>query len=115
MTKAAPAKPAAMPAGPAAVGPTGTAITQVFDARLNPPDEKALKDLPIPKEGESYFITLHPALSERSKYNNFPSIGQRQLQRVVQGGGIDRYQGLVLGAPQGGRRDLKFSPASAAT
>lgn len=91
-TKAAPAKPAAMPAGPAAVGPTGTAITQVFDARLNPPDEKALKDLPIPKEGESYFITLHPAYLERSKYNNFSvdkdSDNFKELYKAVELTGI---------------------------
>ena len=91
-TKAAPAKPAAMPAGPAAVGPTGTAITQVFEARLNPPDEKALKDLPIPKEGESYFITLHPAYLERSKYNNFSvdkdSDNFKELYKAVELTGI---------------------------
>lgn len=91
-TKAALAKPAAMPAGPAAVGPTGTAITQVFDARLNPPDEKALKDLPIPKEGESYFITLHPAYLERSKYNNFSvdkdSDNFKELYKAVELSGI---------------------------
>ena len=36
---------------------------------LSPPDEKALKDLPAPKEGESFFITLHPAYLEKSKFN----------------------------------------------
>ena len=64
-------KPAAAPTGPAASGPTGTAITQVFDPRLNPPDDKALNDLPIPKEGESHFITLHPGYLEKSEFNNF--------------------------------------------
>ena len=102
-TKAAPAKPAAMPAGPAAVGPTGTAITQVFDARLNPPDEKALKDLPIPKEGESYFITLHPAYLERSKYNNFSvdkdSDNFKELYKAVELTGI---KDLVLARPKEG-------------
>lgn len=91
-TKAASAKPAAIPTGPAAVGPTGTAITQVFEARLNPPDEKALKDLPIPKEGESYFITLHPAYLERSKYNNFSvdkdSDNFKELYKAVELAGI---------------------------
>ena len=57
--------------GPAAAGPAGTAITQIFDQRLDPPDEKALKSLPIPKEGESFFITLHPAYLEKSKFNTF--------------------------------------------
>ena len=102
-TKAAPAKPAAMPAGPAAVGPTGTAITQVFDARLNPPDEKALKDLPIPKEGESYFITLHPAYLERSKYNNFSvdkdSDNFKELYKAVELAGI---KDPVLARPKEG-------------
>lgn len=102
-TKAAPAKPAAMPAGPAAVGPTGTAITQAFDARLNPPDEKALKDLPIPKEGESYFITLHPAYLERSKYNNFSvdkdSDNFKELYKAVELTGI---KDPVLARPKEG-------------
>ena len=102
-TKAALAKPAAMPAGPAAVGPTGTAITQVFDARLNPPDEKALKDLPIPKEGESYFITLHPAYLERSKYNNFSvdkdSDNFKELYKAVELSGI---KDPVLARPKEG-------------
>lgn len=102
-TKAAPAKPAAMPAGPAAVGPTGTAITQVFEARLNPPDEKALKDLPIPKEGESYFITLHPAYLERSKYNNFSvdkdSDNFKELYKAVELTGI---KDPVLARPKEG-------------
>lgn len=102
-TKAAPAKPAAMPAGPAAVGPTGTAITQVFDARLNSPDEKALKDLPIPKEGESYFITLHPAYLERSKYNNFSvdkdSDNFKELYKAVELTGI---KDPVLARPKEG-------------
>lgn len=102
-TKAAPAKPAARPAGPAAVGPTGTAITQVFEARLNPPDEKALKDLPIPKEGESYFITLHPAYLERSKYNNFSvdkdSDNFKELYKAVELAGI---KDPVLARPKEG-------------
>lgn len=57
--------------GPAAVGPAGTAITQIFKERLDPPDAKALKELPVPKEGESFFITLHPGYLEKSKYNTF--------------------------------------------
>ena len=111
-TKAAPAKPAAMPAGPAAVGPTGTAITQVFDARLNPPDEKALKDLPIPKEGESYFITLHPAYLERSKYNNFSvdkdSDNFKELYKAVELAGI---KDPVLARPkEGGGLEILSGP-----
>lgn len=55
--------------GPAALGPTGTKITKIFEDRLSPPDEKAMKELPVPKDGESYFITLHPAYLEKSKFN----------------------------------------------
>lgn len=60
--------PAVMP-GPAALGPTGTKITKIFEDRLLPPDEKAMKDLPIPNDGESFFITLHPSYLEKSKLN----------------------------------------------
>ena len=60
--------PAVMP-GPAALGPTGTKITKIFEERLLPPDEKAMKDLPIPSDGESYFITLHPSYLEKSELN----------------------------------------------
>ena len=60
--------PAVMP-GPAALGPTGTKITKIFEDRLLPPDEKAMKDLPIPSDGESYFITLHPNYLEKSELN----------------------------------------------
>ena len=60
--------PAYMP-GPAALGPSGTKITKIFDERLMPPNEQAMKDLPVPKDGESYFITLHPAYLEKSEFN----------------------------------------------
>ena len=33
----------------------------IFADRLERPDDKALKDLPIPKEGEGFSIRLHPA------------------------------------------------------
>ena len=55
--------------GPAAKGPAGTAISQVLDERLTPPDEKAKRDVPSPKENEAFFILLHPAYLEKSKYN----------------------------------------------
>lgn len=58
-------------AGPAAVGPSGTAIKQVYDPRLDPPDKKSLKDLPKPQGEDSYFITLHPGYLEKSKFNEF--------------------------------------------
>ena len=38
----------------------GVKITQIFADRLDKPDEKALKDLPIPQEGEGFSIRLHP-------------------------------------------------------
>lgn len=70
MKKAAEVKPApAFMPGPAALGPSGTKITKIFEDRLLPPDEKAMKDLPIPSDGESYFITLHPSYLEKSELN----------------------------------------------
>ena len=102
--QATPAKAAAKaPSGPAAIGPTGTAITQVFEARLTPPSEKDLKELPVPKEGESYFITLHPAYLERSKFNNF-SVDQnsenfKELRKAVEQAGI---KDPVLARPREG-------------
>ena len=83
---------AAAPSGPAAAGPTGTAITQLFDARLTPPDEKALKDLPIPKEGASYFISLHPGYLKKSKFNTFSvdrdSDNFKELYKAIELSGI---------------------------
>ena len=38
----------------------GVKITQIFADRLEKPDEKALKDLPIHQEGEGFSIRLHP-------------------------------------------------------
>ena len=55
--------------GPAAKGPAGTTISQVLPERLSPPDEAAKKDFPAPKEGESIFVTLHPAYLKNSEYN----------------------------------------------
>ena len=52
-------------------GPSGTSITKIFNKRLDPPDEVSRKSLPTPKEGESYFITLHPAYLEKSIFNTF--------------------------------------------
>ena len=99
------AKPVIAVTGPAAKGPSGTAISQVFDERLSPPDEKALKDLPVPKEGESFFITLHPAYLEKSKYNVF-SVDQssenfRELKKSVELVGI-KDPVLARLKPEGG-------------
>ena len=41
--------------------PKGVQITKIFDDLLDKPDEKALKSLPIPKEGEGFSMRLHPA------------------------------------------------------
>ena len=99
------AKPVIAVTGPAAKGPSGTAISQVFDERLSPPDEKALKDLPVPKEGESFFITLHPAYLEKSKFNVF-SVDQssenfRELKKSVELVGI-KDPVLARLKPEGG-------------
>ena len=59
------------PAGPAAVGPTGTSISKVLESRLTPPGEKDLKALPQPKENEAFSVMLHPGYLEKAEYNNF--------------------------------------------
>ena len=103
----APAKPAdgkkaAAPADPkkqetaqekqAAQGPTGTAISKVFDPLLDSPDEKALKALPLPKEGEAFFMTLHPGYLEKSKFNNFSvdkeSENYKELKKAIELAGV---------------------------
>ena len=83
--------PAYMP-GPAALGPTGTKITKIFDERLMPPDEQAMKDLPVPKDGESYFITLHPAYLEKSEFNtvsvDVTSDDYKELKKSIELNGV---------------------------
>ena len=83
--------PAAM-TGPAALGPTGTTITKIFEDRLLPPDEKAKKALPVPKEGESYFITLHPAYLEKSEFNTVSvdvnSDDYKELKKSIELNGV---------------------------
>ena len=83
--------PAYMP-GPAALGPTGTKITKIFEDRLMPPDEKAMKDLPVPKDGESYFITLHPAYLEKSEFNtvsvDVTSDDYKELRKSIELNGV---------------------------
>lgn len=39
----------------------GLQITRIFADRLDYPDEKAQKSLPVPKEGEGFSMRLHPA------------------------------------------------------
>lgn len=71
--QAAPADKDKVAAKPAAYaeGPTGTTITKVLGEKLNPPDEKALASLPLPKEGEAYAVTLHPAYLKKAEFNHF--------------------------------------------
>lgn len=91
--KSAAAKPtpAYMP-GPAALGPSGTKITKIFDERLMPPDEQAMKDLPVPKDGESYFVTLHPAYLEKSEFNtvsvDVTSDDYKELKKSIELNGV---------------------------
>ena len=60
-TKAAPVAAAPLKTVEAAKDPAkGVKITQIFADRLDKPDNKALKDLPIPQEGEGFSIRLHP-------------------------------------------------------
>ena len=54
-SKAAAAKEE-VPSGPAATGPTGTAITRILESRLNPPTAKSKKDFPVPGEGEAFSV-----------------------------------------------------------
>ena len=83
--------PAFMP-GPAALGPSGTKITKIFDERLMPPDEQAMKDLPVPKDGESYFITLHPSYLEKSEFNtvsvDVASDDYKELRKSIELNGV---------------------------
>ena len=93
LEKAAEVKPApAVMPGPAALGPTGTKITKIFDERLMPPDEQAMKDLPVPKDGESYFITLHPAYLEKSEFNtvsvDVTSDDYKELKKSIELNGV---------------------------
>ena len=78
--------------GPAAKGPAGTAISQVFDERLVPPDEKARRDIPSPKEDEAFFILLHPAYLEKSRYNTISvdtrSEDYQELKKSIELNGV---------------------------
>ena len=90
-TAAVKTTPAVMP-GPAALGPTGTKITKIFEDRLMPPDEKAMKDLPVPGDGESYFITLHPSYLEKSELNtvsvDVTSDDYKELKKSIELNGV---------------------------
>ena len=90
-TAAIKSAPAVMP-GPAALGPTGTKITKIFEDRLMPPDEQAMKDLPVPGDGESYFITLHPSYLEKSELNtvsvDVTSDDYKELKKSIELNGV---------------------------
>ena len=95
--------------GPTAKGPAGTQITQVFEDRLAPPDEKALNNLPSPKEGESYFIVLHPGYLEKSKYNTITvdrnSEDYRELKKSIELNGV-KDPVLTRINPEGGGLEI---------
>ena len=95
--------------GPTAKGPAGTQITQIFEDRLAPPDEKALNDLPSPKEGESYFIVLHPGYLEKSKYNTITvdrnSEDYRELKKSIELNGV-KDPVLTRINPEGGGLEI---------
>ena len=78
--------------GPAAKGPAGTAISQVLPERLSAPDERAKKDFPAPKEGESIFVTLHPAYLVKSEYNTISvdpnSEDYQELKKSIELNGV---------------------------
>ena len=69
-SKAAAAKEK-VPSGPAATGPTGTAITRILESRLNPPTAKSKKDFPVPAEREAFSVLLHPAYLQKAEINTF--------------------------------------------
>ena len=95
--------------GPTAKGPAGTQITQVFEDRLAPPDDKALNDLSSPKEGESYFIVLHPGYLEKSKYNTITvdrnSEDYRELKKSIELNGV-KDPVLTRINPEGGGLEI---------
>ena len=72
LKKGAAEKDADTPAMETAVkGSASTAIKQVLEDRLDPPTEESRKSIPAPGDGESIFVTLHPAYLEKSPLNTF--------------------------------------------
>lgn len=90
--KAAEENPVNTPAGTAAAGPAGMSISKVLENKLNPPSEKDIKALPVPKDGETYFVVLHPGYLEKSKFNNFSvdreSENYKELEKSIETNGI---------------------------
>jgi ParB/RepB/Spo0J family partition protein len=54
-----------------AKGPTGTAITKLLDSRLNPPTAKDKKNFPVPGEGDTFSVILHPGYLKKAEINRF--------------------------------------------
>lgn len=52
-------------------GSASTAIKKLVEDHLDPPTEASLKSIPVPGDGESIFVTLHPAYLEKSPLNTF--------------------------------------------
>ena len=90
--KAAEENPVNTPAGTAAAGPAGMAISKVLENKLDPPSVKDIKALPVPKDGETYFVVLHPGYLEKSKFNNFSvdreSENYKELEKSIEANGI---------------------------
>lgn len=90
--KAAEENPVNTPAGTTAAGPAGMSISKVLENKLNPPSEKDIKALPVPKDGETYFVVLHPGYLEKSKFNNFSvdreSENYKELEKSIEANGI---------------------------
>ena len=62
MTQKSPEQPKnATTATRTADGPKGSAVTKVFEDRLDAPAEADFFKLPIPNEGEIYSMAVHPA------------------------------------------------------
>ena len=70
--KAPAEKKAEAPALKTAVkGSASTAIKKLVEDHLDPPTEESRKTIPVPGDGESIFVTLHPAYLEKSPLNTF--------------------------------------------
>ena len=64
-----------------------------------------MKDLPVPKDGESYFITLHPAYLEKSEFNTVSvdtnSDDYKELRKSIELNGV-KDPVLTRTNPKGG-------------
>ena len=91
-SKAAAAKEE-VPSGPAATGPTVTAITRILESRLNPPTAKSKKDFPVPGEGEAFSVLLHPAYLKKAENNTFSvdreSDDSKELHKSIERFGVN--------------------------